>query len=162
MEYPGSLTSVSRELDELIESENLHLVDAKVGTGSRFPLIKLLVDREDRFVTVDDCTSISRRVTELLDRTDCFPQGYRLEVSSPGISRELHEPWEFRKHLDRKLRISYRDHDQVKDIEGYLVEIEADALVVNDGTADITISFEALVQAKSIIDWHRPPAYRAR
>jgi len=161
MEYPGSLASISKKLDELIETENLHLVDAKVGTGSRFPLIKLLVDREDRFVTIDDCASISKRVTEILDRADCFPQGYRLEVSSPGMSHDLHEPWEFRKHLDRKLRIAYRDHDEVREVEGYLIEISANALAINDGTTEISISFKDLVHARSIIDWHRPPADQA-
>jgi ribosome maturation factor RimP len=161
MEYPGSLAPIAQELDSLMDREDIRLVDAKIGTGSRFPLIRLLIDREDRFVTIDDCAEISRLVGEILDNADCFPQGYRLEISSPGMSHPLHEPWEFRKHLDRKIRVNYRASDQVKEVEGYLVEIGANALIIKNGDSEISISFDNIVHANSIIDWHRPPSKRA-
>jgi ribosome maturation factor RimP len=156
MQYPGSLSPVAQELDELFSLERIHLVEAKVGTGSRIPLIKLLVDREDRFITIEDCVILSSRIEEILNRTDYFPRGYRLEVSSPGMSRHLKEPWEFRKYLDRKILLHYIDQGQPKDIEGYLVEIGALHLVLKNGESEVSVPFDALDYGKAVIDWHRP------
>jgi ribosome maturation factor RimP len=161
MEYPDSLAPVAGELDNLMDREHLHLIDAKIGTGSRFPLIRLLIDREDRFITIDDCADISRLVGDILDKADCFPRGYRLEVSSPGMSHPLREPWEFRKHLERRIRISYHDNDQIKEREGYLLEIGAKALVIRDNESEVSIDFDRIIQAFSVIDWQRPPTKRA-
>ena len=156
MEYPGSLFPVAKELDELFAMERIHPVEAKVGTGSRTPLIKLLVDREDRFITIHDCVVLSRQIEDILNRTDYFPRGYRLEVSSPGMSHHLKEPWEFRKYLDRKIMLHYTDQGQVNEIEGYLMEIGARNLILKNDDTEISVPFENLDFGKAVIDWHRP------
>ncbi|KPL06281.1 hypothetical protein AMJ86_09020 [bacterium SM23_57] len=158
MSYPESLAPVAKEIDEVLNLENFHLVDAKVGTGSRVPLVKLLVDLEDRFITIDDCAGLSKRIGEILDRSGCFPRGYRLEVSSPGMSHHLRESWEFRKHLDRKLRIYYTEKEQMKEVEGHLLEIDSEGLVLKTAKSEINILFKNLDHAKSVIDWHRHPS----
>jgi ribosome maturation factor RimP len=156
MEYPGSLLPIAKELDELFAMEHIHVVEAKVGTGSRIPLIKLLVDREDRFITIDDCVVLSRQIENILNRNDCFTRGYRLEVSSPGISHHLKEPWEFRKYLDRKILLHFTGQGQVKEVEGYLVEIGANTLILKQNDTEISVPFEDLEYGKAVIDWHRP------
>ena len=158
MSYPESLAPVAKNIDDLLNHENVHLVDVKVGTGSRFPLVKLLVDLEDRFINIDDCAALSKQIGEILDRAGCFPRGYRLEVSSPGLSHHLRETWEFRKHLDRKLRIYYTEQGQMKEVEGHLLEIGSEGLVLKTDKSEINIPFRNLDHAKSVIDWHRHPS----
>ena len=162
MEYPESLSKIAHQLNDLFHNENIHLVEVKVGSGSRAPLIRLLVDLEERFVTIDDCTMLSRKVNDILEVNNCFPNGYRLELSSPGLSHKLQERWEFRKHLDRKIRVHYLNHGQSEEVEGTLLEITADHLIVENDHKHISIAFKDVSHAKSIIDWQRSRSQKVK
>ena len=51
-------------------------------------------DKEEG-VNIDDCENVSRRLSPILDEVDPIPQSYTLEVSSPGIGRDLRRPQHF-------------------------------------------------------------------
>ena len=46
-------------------------------------------------LTQDDCEAFSRAIDPILDEADPIAQSYCLEVSSPGIERELTRPAHF-------------------------------------------------------------------
>jgi ribosome maturation factor RimP len=48
-----------------------------------------MAERPDRSMSAEDCASLSRRLSPILDENDPIPGSYRLEVSSPGIDRPL-------------------------------------------------------------------------
>ena len=50
---------------------------------------------EDEGVSIDDCVEMSRRLNPILDEADPIPQAYCMEVSSPGLNRELVKPAHF-------------------------------------------------------------------
>ena len=61
---------------------------AVVGTQS--PHLQIMAERKDgSCVDVEDCASISRAVSALLDVEDPIKEAFNLEVSSPGIDRPL-------------------------------------------------------------------------
>ena len=45
--------------------------------------------KEEDSVSVDDCASVSRDLSAILDVEDVVPTAYTLEVSSPGLDRPL-------------------------------------------------------------------------
>ena len=57
--------------------------------------LRVFIDREDGDVSIDDCVALSRRLDTLLDEADPISQSYCLEVSSPGMERELTRPEHF-------------------------------------------------------------------
>lgn len=56
-------------------------------------------------ITLKDCETVSRRVSELIDAADPIDDPYFLEVSSPGIFRELHTPEHIRGALGERVRV---------------------------------------------------------
>jgi ribosome maturation factor RimP len=86
-------------LTELIEpeakAEGLELVRVKMIGGTSDPTLQVMAERPDtRQLTLDDCSRLSRRLSEKLDALeaegrDPIDHAYRLEVSSPGIDRPL-------------------------------------------------------------------------
>jgi ribosome maturation factor RimP len=52
-------------------------------------VLRVVLDREDGPVTLDDCSTVSRQVSALLDVMDYSTAHYVLEVSSPGLDRPL-------------------------------------------------------------------------
>ncbi len=57
--------------------------------------IQIMADKAGGAINVDDCASISRRLSPLLDAHDPIEGRYFLEVSSPGIDRILVRPSDF-------------------------------------------------------------------
>jgi len=57
--------------------------------------IQIMADKAGGAINVDDCASISRRISPLLDAHDPIEGRYFLEVSSPGIDRILVRPSDF-------------------------------------------------------------------
>lgn len=51
-------------------------------------MLRLFIER-DGGVTIDDCERVSHQVSAVLDVADPISEGYRLEVSSPGLDRIL-------------------------------------------------------------------------
>ena len=84
---------------------------------NRGPTLRVYIDR-DQGVTVDDCASVSRHVSGVLDVEDPFVGEYTLEVSSPGIDRLLFKKAQFGAYdnqpIDIKLRFPFEGRRRFK------------------------------------------------
>lgn len=61
-----------------------------VKEGAR-KILRITIDNEEG-ITVDDCEKLHRAIDPVLDEADPIEEAYYLEVSSPGIERELKNP----------------------------------------------------------------------
>ncbi len=72
------------------EALGLRLVRVGMFGGTSDPTLQVMAERpETRQLTLDDCATLSRRLSEIFDELDPIEEAYRLEVSSPGIDRPL-------------------------------------------------------------------------
>jgi ribosome maturation factor RimP len=78
--------------------------------SGRQPTLQILAEPESGApMTVQDCTTVSRHVSAVLDVADPIAGGYLLEVSSPGVGRPLRSPADFCRFAGREARIETRD-----------------------------------------------------
>lgn len=56
-------------------------------------------------VTLEDCTDVSRDVSQLLDVEDLIAQHYHLEVSSPGLDRKLRGPADYKRFRGQLVKV---------------------------------------------------------
>jgi len=110
---------------------------------------------------VEDCTRLSRAVSEVLDAADPISGEYTLEVSSPGIDRPLTRLKDFETWDGLEARIELdRLADGRKRFKGELAGIEQDAegiwqVGVNiEGEDDTTlyIPFDWILEAKLVLN----------
>jgi ribosome maturation factor RimP len=88
-------------------------------------------------------------LAEFLD--DPFGEEFQfLEVSSPGVDRPLTFPWQFSKHVGRRLRCELKDHSYV---EGVLQEVTQDSILLAQGQTPRRIPFAELLQAFVLLQW---------
>lgn len=82
--------------------------------------LRIFIDK-DGGVSIDDCVDLTHAITKPLDEADPISQSYLLEISSPGIERELVAPQHFEKFIgaDIMLRL-IRPIDKVRDFKGTL------------------------------------------
>ncbi len=107
------------------KEQEVSLVELTI-TGSGKSKILLLIDSE-KGLTIDQCTSFSRSMTQELDLFPELDAGYVIEVSSPGVDRPLQFPFQYRKNVGRKLRVTLTEGEEH---EGELLEATEEGFTV--------------------------------
>jgi len=90
----GPAAAVATLIEPAIADLGFRLVRVTVS-GKEGKTLQIMAERADGTFTIDDCETVSRNVSPLLDVHDPMPGAYRLEVSSPGIDRPLVRPSDF-------------------------------------------------------------------
>ncbi len=70
-------------------------------------LLQIFLDRPDGGVTLDDCQTVSKQVSAFLDVHDFGTKKYVLEVSSPGLDRELFGPKDYERFCGDLVRVTF-------------------------------------------------------
>ena len=74
-----------------------------VKEGAR-QILRVTIDKEDG-VDINDCEAVHRAIDPILDETDPIPVQYYLEVSSPGVERDLSRPFHYEVCLGQKVDV---------------------------------------------------------
>ncbi len=92
--------------------------------------LRIFIDKPGG-VSIDDCVNLTHAITKPLDEADPISQSYLLEVSSPGVERELITDAHFEKYLgaDVMMRL-IRPIDKVRDFKGRLTKYENGEITV--------------------------------
>lgn len=82
--------------------------------------LRIFIDK-DGGVSIDDCVDLTHAITKPLDEADPISQSYTLEVSSPGIERELVADSHFEKYIGSPVMLRLiRPIDKVRDFNAVL------------------------------------------
>lgn len=84
----GAAGEIAALAEPVVEDLDLRLVRVIVS-GRDGGTVQIMVEDSNGTCSIENCTSISRLLSPLLDASDPIPGSYRLEVSSPGIDRPL-------------------------------------------------------------------------
>ena len=72
-------------------------------------------------MNINDCETVSRALSDELDRVDFIEDAYILEVSSPGLGRTLKKDKHLKKSLLQEVDVkTYKPIDGTKDFTGVL------------------------------------------
>jgi len=71
------------------EELGLEVVGVVFHTNQRPPVLRVDIRNPQQDTGLNDCERMSRALEASLDGSDIIPDAYVLEVSSPGISRQL-------------------------------------------------------------------------
>ncbi len=98
---------LTKLLEPAIEQLGYELSDLEVKVGGRDGVIRLFIDKADG-VGLEDCETVSRQISALLDVEDPVPGHYVLEVSSPGLDRRLTKVEHFERYMGEEIRVKLR------------------------------------------------------
>lgn len=86
--------------------------------------LRIFIDKEGG-VSIDDCVDLTHAITKPLDAADPISQSYTLEVSSPGIERELVNDGHFNRFIGENIMVRLiRPVDKVRDFKGKLLSYD--------------------------------------
>tara|TARA_R110000782_G_scaffold226607_1_gene313403 strand:+ start:2288 stop:2740 length:453 start_codon:yes stop_codon:yes gene_type:complete len=94
-------------LEPTVERLGYELTDLEVRLGSKGGLVRVTIDKPEG-IDLDDCETVSRAVSALLDVEDPMAGEYNLEVSSPGLDRKLTKVEHFQRFEGEIVKITMR------------------------------------------------------
>lgn len=146
--------TVTEKISELAESvlntTDFFLIDVEIRGGDT-PEVWVSIDAEDRGVNMDECADISNELSFLMDAHDIFSGAYRINVSSPGLSRPLVDRRQYPKNVGRKAKFKYKKDDEYQKVEGTLQQVDDEHVIIElEDKSTITVPFESLVETKII------------
>ena len=131
----------------IIEGIGGYLVEVNLRGERGGKILEVFVDT-DAGISANDLTTVSRSLSEELDRRDIVHGKYRLEVSSPGLGRPLKLPRQFAKNIGRKLDVTYRTPDGEAKMEGILQAANATSITLTDKKKiSVSIAIADIVEA---------------
>jgi len=122
-------------------------------TGGRRATLQIMAERiDDAAMTVDDCASVSRTISALLDVADPIASAYMLEVSSPGIDRPLVKREDYQRFagLEASVELAH-PRDGRRRFRGKLVGVEGDEVRLDLGAEQVMLPLTAIARAKLVL-----------
>ena len=130
-----------------VSDQGFYLEDVHVATPGSHRIVTCIVDG-DTSLNLDQVTSVSRVISELLDEAAFMGETpFTLEVTSPGVDRPLTQPRHFAKNVDRLLKIIKLDGSEVT---GRIL-----SNTNHDVTLTVTVKKETIEQTVSLSEIKR-------
>lgn len=104
MNRQGIDPTLQTQFEEAARQAECELLHAELKGG----VLRIILDREGG-VDLGHCTAVSKQVSALLDVAEFDPGRYTLEVSSPGLNRQLYGPSDYRRFVGERVRVTWRD-----------------------------------------------------
>ena len=124
-----------------------------ISENTRGNFIRVVIDAE-RPVTLDDTTNLSKKLRNDDELDIRFPEGFRLEVTTPGLDKTLESPFQFRKNIDRKLKINFSKGDGTQTITGILIDANDTCVYIRDSGQDFNLRYDQINSAKVLISFN--------
>lgn len=145
--------NISKTITDLgFEIEYVEFV--KEGISS---ILRIVIDKVGDIVSIDDCETVSRAIEETVD--NCTGNNeYVLEVSSPGLERQLKNAKLFRKYVGSEIYVKvFKKLEEGKEIKGKLVKVSDsdDRITIEVGQKNIEIEFSNIASAHTIYDFDK-------
>ena len=145
--------AIARLIEPAVKELGFDLVRVAMIGGVSDPTLQVMAERPDtRQLTIDDCSDLSRQLSDILDETDPIEGSYRLEVSSPGIDRPLTRPKDYADWAGHEARIKYAEPvDGAKQVSGVIEGISGDRIRIATPKGERQVDFANIASAKLLL-----------
>ncbi|MBO6639815.1 MAG: ribosome maturation factor RimP [Roseitalea sp.] len=148
---------VATLIEPVLNSEGFRLVRVRLS-GQNGATLQVMAERADGTMTVEDCETLSRMVSPILDVEDPIDRAYHLEVSSPGIDRPLVRKTDFAKWRGHIAKVETsvlvngrkRFRGTITDVDAEAVTLFRDQPSMGDENTNV-VPFSAIADARLIL-----------
>jgi ribosome maturation factor RimP len=116
---------IRRMVEERLADPAHFVVDVMVSMRRPPYKATVMVDG-DQGITIDDCASISRKLSSALEEQALLGDQYTLEVTTPGLDQPLKMLRQYKKNVGRKLKVKLSEGL----IEGRLLGVTQECITV--------------------------------
>ena len=117
-------------LKPIAEANGVDIYDVEYVEEAGEWYLRAYIDKEGG-VTIDDCETVSRALSDALDNPEFIEDAYYLEVSSPGLGRTLKKDRHFEKSIGKEVDVkTFKPVDGSKEFTGTLKSFDKDTVTL--------------------------------
>ena len=126
--------------------EGIILMELVHNSSSDF--VKVIIDSLNN-ISIKETSKIARRIKNDDDILSMFPNGCRLEVTTPGVGSELVKKFQYEKNIGRNILLEYREANSNLICDTFLLaDVKNEGITVSKGKSDYFIIFKNIKSAK--------------
>jgi len=153
----GVAARVAALVEPVLAGLDFRLVRVRIS-GLSGCTVQIMAERADGTMTIDDCETISRALSPVLDVADPFADAYRLEISSPGIDRPLVRRSDFERFGGHQIKVEMavgtagrrRFRGTLLGAQGDTAHIRRDDAAAGE-TADVLLPITDMTEARLVL-----------
>jgi ribosome maturation factor RimP len=152
----GRAARVAALAEPVLASLGFRLVRVRISAYAG-ATVQIMAERPDGSLTIDDCETVSRALSPVLDVTDPIEGSYRLEISSPGIDRPLVRHSDFDRYAGQVAQVEMavpidgrkRFRGELLGTQGEFARIRYDAAA--NESAEALLRIDDMMDAKLVL-----------
>ena len=144
---------MEKKIKNIVEnhlSKDQVLIDVMESFESGF--VRVVVDSEGT-ITLDDTAKLTKKLIKSDEFNDRYPNGCRIEITTPGVDAPLKKAYQFKKNINKNVKISYRNEDQIDSIKCKIISADDDSVLVKHDNNDIPIFYDQIEHAKILLSF---------
>ena len=126
------------------------LIDVMESFESGF--VRVIVDSEAT-ITLDDTANLTKKLIKSDEFNNRYPNGCRIEITTPGVDAPLKKAYQFKKNINKNVKISYRTEDQIDSIKCKIISADDDSILVKHDNNDIPIFYDQIEHARILLSF---------
>lgn len=138
-------------VEDYLKDNNFILVDLIYRYEGNKLILRILADRPEGGIPVEDCASVNNDIGRIFEEKDLIKGSYLLEVSSPGLDRPLKTKDDFLRCLNRRARFFFNEQVNGKfELTGIIKKAEDDKIYIGTEAALIEVPLAKVRMAKQV------------
>lgn len=136
--------------EPVVEALGYQLWGVEYAAQGKYSVLRVYIDREEG-IDVEDCASVSRQLSGVLDVEDPVSGEYTLEVSSPGLDRPLFTLAQYEAYIGHSARVQLRQRfENRRNFKGIIRAVENDEVILVEDDDQYTLPFEWIEKANIV------------
>ena len=147
------IEKIKEIIEEFLKNSGYQLVDLLYKYETKKLVLRILTDRPQGGITLDECAGLNNRIGELLEKQNLIKESYVLEICSPGLDRPLKEERDFRRCIDKKIMVFTNQYvDGKMQYSGIIKGVDGKFLYLEIEDKEIQIPLDKVTKAKQLIE----------
>lgn len=144
--------------NDLLPNEGYGIYDLRYLTGSSTLRVFITKNSDVKNIGITDCVKVDKLISSLIDEAEWIPDNFVLEVSSPGVYRDIRNSDQLKYSVNDLLKIKFNSHidnDSYKNkqVVGTLLNYNNDELEMNIEGKNIVIKYESIKSVNAEIEF---------
>lgn len=145
------LDALIKMVSPVVTGLGYELWGCELANTGRSQTLRIYIDSPDG-IDVEDCATVSRQVSAVLDVEDPITGNYTLEVSSPGLDRSLFYLDQYERYIGHpiKLRLKMAATDRRKNFVGTIAAVEDERIRLALEKEEVVFDYSNIAHANLV------------
>jgi ribosome maturation factor RimP len=146
------LDNIENIINTKIQKEGFELEYVEFVKEGDNNILRVVIDKKDGNVSIDDCEKISRLIEDDIDKN--INNEYVLEVSSAGLERQLKNIKLYKKYIGNEIYVKlYKKQEYGKEIVGILKDVNDNNITLIANETHIVVDINDIATAHTVYDF---------